>query len=163
AAGAAIRYTTDGSAPTATSSLYAGPITLTQTTTLRAQAYGNGWTPSNVTVEGYQIDSAGPTISVRYTPSPNPAGWNNTQVTVTFTGTAADTRSGLASATCNHSPAVINGGTITCDVSLNPGFNAIVVHAMDNAGNGTSVGLRVTRSASRTALLITPSMRSLRV
>jgi CotH kinase protein/Chitobiase/beta-hexosaminidase C-terminal domain len=41
-AGAQIRYTTNGSAPTAASALYASPLTLSATTQLRAQAFVNG-------------------------------------------------------------------------------------------------------------------------
>ena len=41
-AGLPIRYTLDGSAPTLSSPLYAGPITLTRTTTIRAAAVTDG-------------------------------------------------------------------------------------------------------------------------
>lgn len=39
---AQIRYTTDGSVPTGSSTLYTGPLTFTKTTQLRAQAFVNG-------------------------------------------------------------------------------------------------------------------------
>ena len=41
-AGAEIRYTTDGSQPTAQSTLYSGPLTLTETTTVKAIAIKDG-------------------------------------------------------------------------------------------------------------------------
>src|SRR5690606_28155386 len=41
-AGAEIRYTVDGTLPTASSPLYAGPIQLTETTQLRAQPFTEG-------------------------------------------------------------------------------------------------------------------------
>ena len=44
--GAEIRYTTNGSNPTASSSLYSGPITLNATTTVKAIAIKNGVTSS---------------------------------------------------------------------------------------------------------------------
>ena len=53
-AGATIRYTTDGSAPSPTSGLvYTGPVPVTGTTTLRAIAYRTGWLPTNVDTQTY--------------------------------------------------------------------------------------------------------------
>jgi hypothetical protein len=51
-AGAQIRYTTDGSTPTASSSLYSSPLTLTETTTVKAIAIKDGVT-SSVTSRTY--------------------------------------------------------------------------------------------------------------
>jgi len=51
--GASIRYTTDGSAPSASSTLYAGPISVTPTETLRAIALENGDVPSPVASSTY--------------------------------------------------------------------------------------------------------------
>ena len=51
---ASIRYTTDGSLPSAThGTLYAGPITISTTTILRAIAYQDGYTPTNVDTQTY--------------------------------------------------------------------------------------------------------------
>jgi len=51
---AEIRYTTDGSAPTAsTGSVYTGPITIDTTTTLRAAAFKPGWISTNVDTQTY--------------------------------------------------------------------------------------------------------------
>lgn len=51
--GAEIRYTTDGTAPTATTgTVYSGPITLTETTTVKAVAVKDGVT-SSVTSRTY--------------------------------------------------------------------------------------------------------------
>ena len=50
--GATIHYTTDGTAPTAESAVYSGPITLTETTTVKAVAVKNGVT-SSVTSRTY--------------------------------------------------------------------------------------------------------------
>ncbi|HEY2760641.1 MAG TPA: chitobiase/beta-hexosaminidase C-terminal domain-containing protein, partial [Pirellulales bacterium] len=53
-AGAQIRYTLDGSAPTATTGLvYPGPIHITTTTNLRAAAFKAGYTPTDVDTETY--------------------------------------------------------------------------------------------------------------
>jgi hypothetical protein len=53
---AVIRYTTDGSPPTATTGLVfnpANPPLITTTTTLRAAAFKTGWTPTNVDTQTY--------------------------------------------------------------------------------------------------------------
>jgi uncharacterized protein (DUF1800 family) len=55
--GAQIRYTTDGSTPTAgTGTLYSGPFTLTSTATLKAIAYKTGLANSPVTQGTYTIN-----------------------------------------------------------------------------------------------------------
>src|SRR5512143_539714 len=55
-AGATIRYTTDGSTPTETSgTVYAGPVHVAETTTLKAVAYRAEWTTSSVTSGTYTI------------------------------------------------------------------------------------------------------------
>ncbi|HET6409670.1 MAG TPA: lamin tail domain-containing protein, partial [Chthoniobacteraceae bacterium] len=51
--GAVIRYTTDGSIPTATSSLYVAPISVTNTTCIRATAFAGNSLPSLVATHTY--------------------------------------------------------------------------------------------------------------
>ncbi|MDB5049060.1 MAG: fibro-slime family protein [Fibrobacteres bacterium] len=51
--GATIRYTTDGTEPTASSPVYAGPLTLTATTTLKAMAEKAGYANSDVMTQNY--------------------------------------------------------------------------------------------------------------
>jgi hypothetical protein len=56
--GATIRYTTNNSAPTAASTLYAGPINLTASTIVRAKAFASGYVDSPVSSESYTaVDS----------------------------------------------------------------------------------------------------------
>ncbi len=58
-AGASIRYTTDGSTPTASSALYTGPISITSTKTIKAIAIVSGMTNSTVTSVTYTISISG--------------------------------------------------------------------------------------------------------
>jgi alpha-tubulin suppressor-like RCC1 family protein len=54
--GASIRYTTDGSTPTATvGAVYTAPVHLATNLTLRAVAYASGWRPSTVTSGYYAV------------------------------------------------------------------------------------------------------------
>jgi hypothetical protein len=58
--GASIRYTTNGTTPTATTgTLYSAPVSISATTTLRAIAYKSGMTDSSVTVATYTISTGG--------------------------------------------------------------------------------------------------------
>ena len=53
-AGSQIRYTLDGSTPTAsTGTVYTGPITITKTSVVRAAAFLDGWLPSSVLTQTY--------------------------------------------------------------------------------------------------------------
>lgn len=65
-AGASIRYTTDGSTPSETAgTLYASPVAINSSTTLKAIAYKEGWLPSTVTSGAFVITGtvASPVIS----------------------------------------------------------------------------------------------------
>ena len=61
--GAAIRYTTDGSTPTAASSLYTNPITISQNTTIKAIGILAGLSNSNVASANYSIRVATPVFN----------------------------------------------------------------------------------------------------
>lgn len=61
--GASIYYTTNGSTPTTSSTLYSGAISISQNTTLKAIAAKSGMTDSDVMSEAYVIKSATPTAS----------------------------------------------------------------------------------------------------
>jgi Chitobiase/beta-hexosaminidase C-terminal domain len=61
--GATIRYTTDGSTPTAASSVYTGPITVTQSRTIRAIAMKSGMLDSAVASATYTVRTATPTFN----------------------------------------------------------------------------------------------------
>ena len=70
---ATIRYTTDGTAPTATTgTVYTAPVHITTTTTLRAAAYKTGFLPTNVDTQTYIF------LGNVLTQPPNPAGFPTT-------------------------------------------------------------------------------------
>lgn len=54
-ANSVVRYTTDGSDPTADSPIYTGPIEVSKTTVIRARAFRNGVEPSQVVSQTYLI------------------------------------------------------------------------------------------------------------
>jgi hypothetical protein len=61
--GATIYYTTDGSAPTTASTVYSGPLTVSQTTTIKAMAAKSGMTNSAVASATYTLQVVTPAFS----------------------------------------------------------------------------------------------------
>ncbi len=89
--GASIRYTTNGTDPTASSALYSAPITLTQSVTLKAKGFLAGYNDSTTASAGFTIT---PTLTVA-TPTITPAGGtytNSVSVTLATTTSGASIR-----------------------------------------------------------------------
>ena len=61
--GASIYYTTDGSTPNSSSKLYAGPILVNTSETLRAIAFAAGYPPSSMASSTYTIGTAAPVVN----------------------------------------------------------------------------------------------------
>ncbi len=94
--GASIYYTTDGSDPDNTKTLYTGAISVTSTTTIKAIAYATGYDPSAVASATYTINAA-PTITV-------------TEVTIpAFSATAGSSQ---------DQTITVNGTNLTGDITL---------------------------------------------
>jgi hypothetical protein len=68
--GATIHYTLDGSAPTASSTAYAGPITVSATTTVKAIALATGFTESGIASGVYTITPPGQVATPSFAPVP---------------------------------------------------------------------------------------------
>ena len=78
-----IRYTTDGTAPTASSgTVYTGPIAVSSTTTVKFRAFDNAGNAEAVKSFQVNIDKTAPTISASADRAPNANGWYNDDVTV---------------------------------------------------------------------------------
>ncbi|MDP2173880.1 MAG: chitobiase/beta-hexosaminidase C-terminal domain-containing protein [Candidatus Cloacimonadaceae bacterium] len=58
-----VRYTTDGSEPTETSTAYTGAFVLNSDTVVKAKAFKVGWLPSATTLEEYSISRAIPNFN----------------------------------------------------------------------------------------------------
>ena len=81
-AGAAIRYTLDGSDPTDTSTLYSAPVAIAQNITLKAKAFKLGSTSSATAAAAYEIQVALPSFS------PAPGTFTQAQTVIMTTTTA---------------------------------------------------------------------------
>ncbi len=107
--GAAIRYTTNGTTPTASSTLYTAPVAITQTTTLKAIGILSGWTNSLVGTAAYTMAASAPT----FTPSSGnlPSGQSIAMATATTGGAIRYTTNGTtptASSTLYSAPISIS-------------------------------------------------------
>lgn len=88
--GATIRYTTDGTEPTSSSTAYSAAITVNDTQTVKAKAFKTGWTTSDSGHASYWISAgtvATPTISPSGGTQPSPP-----LVAITTTTTGATIR-----------------------------------------------------------------------
>ncbi|URZ09269.1 beta-1,3-glucanase family protein [Clostridium felsineum] len=93
--GATIRYTTDGSTPTASSQVYSGPISVTSSKTIKAIATASGMNDSQVASATYTINgsqstnliplNSGMQMTVQFNNNTNGA-WNNSQIYVNIIG-----------------------------------------------------------------------------
>ena len=107
--------------------------------TIQFTVFDRSGNSSTVTAQTFETDTTPPTISATIVPPPNAAGWNNTNVTVTFV--CGDALSGVA--TCPLPQ------TVTTE-----GANQVVsATATDNAGNTSASG--VTLNIDKTPPTIT--------
>ncbi len=88
---AVIRYTLDGSVPTASSTAYSGPFVLSTTATVRYRAWDNAGNVETTNSQLIRIDTTPPTVAIT-----SPANGAGVSGNVKVTATAADTGSGVA-------------------------------------------------------------------
>jgi len=89
---AEIYYTTDGTDPTPQSILYTTPLELTESTIIKAQAYREGWAPSQILTAVYNLEPVSANDAVQLNPAnqlrsayPNPF---NPSTTLSFSMSA---------------------------------------------------------------------------
>src|SRR6185503_20267994 len=97
--GATIHYTTDGSTPTGSSTVYTGPITVNQTTTIRAMATASGMTNSAVASATYTIQQQVATPTPSSTQYTGPITVTQTTTLRAMATASGMTNSAVASAT----------------------------------------------------------------
>jgi len=110
--GATLRYTLDGTTPTAASAIFGYPFLVPVTTTVTVRAFKAGYTPSATTSVTYDVDAAGATATPAIVPG---GGWFAVAQTVTVTGpsgaTLRYTTDGSDPTTASTS--IASGGTLT--------------------------------------------------
>lgn len=125
--GSAIRYTTDGSTPTGSSSLYSTPILLSAGTTLKAIGIKAGLTNSAILTEVYEIDLWTSVAAWKNVIIPQATGLRTWSFRVNLSSAVADTVIGAAPNSVGYYTdlaAIVrfnSGGTV--DVRNGPNYN----------------------------------------
>jgi hypothetical protein len=114
-------------------------VKLRPSNTLTVELRGKPGETFTLTIIG--VDEVAPTITGVVTPTPNAAGWNKSDPTVTFT--CADSTSGIASCTAPV--------TVTAETA----GQAVVGIAIDNAGNTATASLSVRLDKTVPSLAVT--------
>jgi peptidoglycan/xylan/chitin deacetylase (PgdA/CDA1 family) len=133
---AVIRYTLDGSEPTASSAAYGGPFSVSATTTVKFRAWDNAGNVEATKSQLIQVDLAGPTVAIT-----SPAGNATVRGTVKVTAAATDAPSGVVQVSF-YADGVLLGTKASAPYSVSwntkkvsPGQHVLTAVARDAAGN----------------------------
>jgi hypothetical protein len=143
---AAIRYTTDGSTPTASSTLYTGAFGVSTTTTVKYQAWDSVGNVESTKSQLIQVDTFAPTVTIT-----SPLSGTTVTANVKIVAAPADAQTGVASVafyvdgtlvgTATGSPWQLPWNT----KKSSPGQHVLTTVATDRAGNrATSAAVTVT-------------------
>jgi peptidoglycan/xylan/chitin deacetylase (PgdA/CDA1 family) len=134
-----IRYTTDGSDPSLSSSVYSAPFTVSTTTTVKYRAWDNAGNVETTHAQLIQIDTTVPQVTLT-----NPLNGTSVSGVVRLEATASDTGSGVARVdfyvdnklvgTATSAPYRINWNTNNKQ-QVPKGSHTIYAVAVDRAGN----------------------------
>lgn len=146
-----IYYTTDGTMPTAASSVYSGPITIASSTTIKFFAVSSAGTIEQVKSETYTIDTVNPILAL----STLPDGAYTNNAVLNVAGTATDNVA-IQSVTINGTALTVNAdGAFSLAITLATGTNSITTVVTDKAGNTTTDTRTITLDQTAPAITIT--------
>jgi peptidoglycan/xylan/chitin deacetylase (PgdA/CDA1 family) len=136
---AAIRYTTDGSNPTSSSTLYSGAFGVSTTKTVKYRAWDTAGNVEATKSQLIQVDTVAPTVSIT-----SPANGATVNANVKIVATAADAQSGVASVAYYVDGVLV--GTLTSSPwqlpwntkKVSAGQHVLTAVATDRAGNRTT-------------------------
>lgn len=149
---ATIFYTTDGSMPCISSSVYNSPLSITATTTLRYMAIDSAGNHSDAHTNTFVIDNMPPVLLVS-TLTDN--SYTNNEV-LNISGSVSDAQSGIKELLINNIGVPVNpDGSFSQAVVLVKGTNMITVIATDQANNQASNSRSITLDQTAPNLVIT--------
>ena len=136
---AAIRYTTDGSDPTTSSTLYSGAFGVSTSKTVKYRAWDTAGNAEATKSQLIQVDTFAPTVSIT-----SPANGATATGNVKIVATAADAQSGVASV-AYYVDGVLLGTTTSSPWQIpwntkkaSSGQHVLTAVATDRAGNRTT-------------------------
>jgi hypothetical protein len=136
---AAIRYTTDGSDPTTSSTLYSGAFGVSSSTTVKYRAWDTAGNVEATKSQLIQIDTVAPTVSIT-----SPASGATVTGNLKIVSTPADAQSGVASV-AYYIDGVLLGTTTSSPWQIpwntkkaSSGQHVLTAVATDRAGNRTT-------------------------
>jgi peptidoglycan/xylan/chitin deacetylase (PgdA/CDA1 family) len=143
---AAIRYTTDGTDPTASSPVYTNPFNVSATTTVKYRAWDGAGNVEPTNTQLIQVDPTAPSVSIT-----SPTNGATVTGTIRISASAADSQSGVASVsfyvddklvgTSTGSPWQVQWNTR----KVTSGQHVVTAAATDRVGNrATSTAITVT-------------------
>jgi hypothetical protein len=135
----AIRYTTDGSDPTASSTLYTGPLNVSTTTTVKYRAWDTAGNVEATKSQLIQVDTFAPSVSIT-----SPANGATLTGNVKIVAAATDAQTGVASVAF-YVDGTLLGTTTNSPYQLpwntrkaGSGTHTLTAVATDRAGNKTT-------------------------
>lgn len=156
--GATIYYTTDGTTPSATSTVYAAPISVNETTTIKAIAMKEGMTNSEIAEATYTIEI--PSEPVTFTKVTNVGCINTTNHYLLVCESASTAANGtVANSGLQAGSITINSGSITTEVDATGKPSTITLEAAEGgyylkfsngkyANNTSSTGISLSTTPS---------------
>ena len=144
--GAVIRYTTDGSIPTSSSTQYTGPITINQTTTYKAVAFATGYVDSAISTATFTVQTSGGTYSVAV---PAISVTKGSTGTATATVSSANTYVGVVTLSCS----LTSGPAGAVDLPSCSAGQTVTLTSITTSG---TIGLAVKTTSPATANLARP-------
>jgi peptidoglycan/xylan/chitin deacetylase (PgdA/CDA1 family) len=131
---AVIRYTTDGSDPSATSPVYAGPFTVSATTTVKFRAWDNANNAEATRSQLISVDSTAPASTIACNGGPCSSTPYNAPVSVSLSATDAASGVELIRYTTDGSDPTVASPTYSAPFTV-AATTTVRYRAWDNAGN----------------------------
>ena len=156
--GATIHYTTDGTTPSANSTVYSTPISVTETTTIKAIAMKEGMNNSGIAEATYTIET--PSEPVTFTKVTNAGCINTTDHYLLVCESASTAANGtVANSGLQAGSITINSGSITTEVDATGKPSTITLEAAEGgyylkfsngkyANNTSSTGISLSTTPS---------------